>query len=352
MKKILLIEDNPDMRENTAEILELSNYKVITAEHGKTGVKLAQDEKPDLIICDVMMPELDGYGVLHILSKNPATASIPFIFLTAKAEKSDLRKGMNLGADDYLTKPFDDTELLDAVQIRLAKSDILKAEYAKNFEGLKDFIRDAGGMKELEEMALEKNKRQYRKKDIIYNEGDTPRGLFYIISGKVKTYKSNEDAKDYITGMHAAGEFLGYAALLEENKYTENAMAWEDAQLVQIPKEDFFNLLHKSRDVASRFIKMLSNDLKEQEERLLKLAYNSVRKRVADSLMMLYKKYKHEDARRFSMAIPREDLASIVGTATESVIRVLSDFKNEGLLEIKGSQITVLDPEKLSRMRN
>lgn len=352
MKKILLIEDNPDMRENTAEILELSNYKVITAENGKIGVRLAQEEKPDLIICDVMMPELDGYGVLHILSKTPATASIPFIFLTAKAEKSDLRKGMNLGADDYLTKPFDDTELLDAVQIRLTKSEILKAEYAKNFEGLKEFIRDAGGMQELERLALERNKRQYRKKDTIFNEGETPKGLFYIISGKVKTYKSNEDAKDYITGMHAPGEFLGYAALLEESRYTESAMAWDDSQLVMIPKEDFFNLLNKSREIATRFIKMLSNDLKEQEERLLKLAYNSVRKRVADSLVMLYKKYKHEDARRFSMAISREDLASIVGTATESVIRVLSDFKSEGLVEIKGSQITVLEPEKLEKMRN
>jgi CRP/FNR family transcriptional regulator, polysaccharide utilization system transcription regulator len=352
MKKILLIEDNPDMRENTAEILELSNYNVITAENGKVGVRLAQEEKPDLIICDVMMPELDGYGVLHILSKTPATASIPFIFLTAKAEKADLRKGMNLGADDYLTKPFDDTELLDAVQIRLAKSDILKAEYAKSFEGLKDFIRDAGGMQELERMALERNKRTYRKKDTIFNEGETPKGLYYIISGKVKTFKSNEDAKDYITGMHAPGEFVGYSALLEEGRYTESAMAWDDSQLVMIPKEDFFNLLNKSRDVAGKFIKMLSNDLKEQEERLLKLAYNSVRKRVADSLVMLYKKYKHEDVRRFSMAISREDLASIVGTATESVIRVLSDFKSEGLVEIKGSQITVLELEKLERMRN
>src|SRR5688500_465836 len=198
MKKILLIEDNLEVRENTVEILSLANYNIVSAENGKIGVELAQKEKPDLIICDIMMPELDGYGVLHILSKNEKTAGIPFIFLTAKAEKSDLRKGMNLGADDYLTKPFDDTELLDAVQIRLTKSDILKSEYAKNFEGLKDFIRDAGGMKELENMALEKHKRLYRKKDIIYNEGDTPRGLFYIISGKVKTFKSNEDAKDYI----------------------------------------------------------------------------------------------------------------------------------------------------------
>ena len=121
MKKILIIEDNPDVRENTAEILELSNYEVVTAENGKEGVKAASEELPDLIICDVMMPELDGFGVLRILSQNPVTATIPFIFLTARTEKSDFRKGMSLGADDYITKPFDDVDLLNAIEIRLKK---------------------------------------------------------------------------------------------------------------------------------------------------------------------------------------------------------------------------------------
>src|ERR1035441_9605056 len=123
MKKILLIEDNSDTGAKIAEILELANYDVTTAPDGKEGVKHAQELVPDLIICDIMMPELDGYGVLHILGKDPKTARIPFIFLTAKAEKSDMRKGMNLGADDYISKPFDDTELLDAVEVRLKKND-------------------------------------------------------------------------------------------------------------------------------------------------------------------------------------------------------------------------------------
>jgi len=126
MKKILLIEDNLEVRENTAEILELADFEVLTARNGKEGVELAAGEFPDLIICDIMMPELDGYGVLHILSKKQSTMNIPFIFLTAKAEKSDVRKGMNLGADDYVTKPFDDTELLDAVEARLHKSEMMK----------------------------------------------------------------------------------------------------------------------------------------------------------------------------------------------------------------------------------
>src|SRR5690349_3150357 len=101
MKTILIIEDNKDVRENTAEILEMASYKVLQAENGKVGVDVAQNVKPDLIICDIMMPVLDGYGVIHLLNKNPETASIPFIFLTAKSERSDVRKGMEMGADDY-----------------------------------------------------------------------------------------------------------------------------------------------------------------------------------------------------------------------------------------------------------
>src|SRR5678815_5073777 len=107
MKKILLIEDNDDIRNNTAEILELSNYEVLTAENGKTGLAMAIEHKPDLIICDIMMPLLDGYGVLHAVHKNESIQNTPFIFLTAKTERGDFRKGMVLGADDYIMKPFD-----------------------------------------------------------------------------------------------------------------------------------------------------------------------------------------------------------------------------------------------------
>src|SRR6202008_2340916 len=120
-KKILVIEDNEDVRENIAELLELSNYTVITAANGQFGVEMATKENPDLIVCDIMMPVLDGYGVLHLLSRNKKTYGIPFIFLTAKAERADFRKSMQMGADDYLIKPFDGVELLNAIEVRLKK---------------------------------------------------------------------------------------------------------------------------------------------------------------------------------------------------------------------------------------
>jgi DNA-binding NarL/FixJ family response regulator len=123
VKKILVIEDEPEMRRNLLTILKLEKFQPIGAENGLVGLELVKREKPDLILCDVMMPELDGHGVLEALRKHEGTASIPFIFLTAKGEKADLRSGMNLGADDYLTKPVAKADLLHAIAARLRRSE-------------------------------------------------------------------------------------------------------------------------------------------------------------------------------------------------------------------------------------
>lgn len=122
MKKILVIEDEPEMRRNLTTILRLEKFQPFAAENGRVGVALAKQELPDLILCDVMMPELDGHGVLQALRADPATAAMPFIFLTARGEREDLRLGMNLGADDYLTKPVPKAELLKAIAARLQRS--------------------------------------------------------------------------------------------------------------------------------------------------------------------------------------------------------------------------------------
>ncbi len=121
MKSILIIEDEPRTRANLATILEMEGYRVVTAENGRLGVETARRERPDLVLCDVMMPELDGHGVLEALRADRTTAGIPFIFLTAKGEKTSVRAGMNLGADDYLTKPASVSDLLAAVAARFAR---------------------------------------------------------------------------------------------------------------------------------------------------------------------------------------------------------------------------------------
>lgn len=353
MKTILLIEDNFDVRENTAEILELADYKVLTAENGKIGIELAKKNLPDLIICDIMMPELDGYGVIHVLSKHAETAAIPFVFLTAKTEKSDIRKGMNLGADDYLTKPFDDVELLDAVEIRLRKNELVRKTSAVSIENLDQIANEARGLKELESLISDHRRvSKFKKKQVIYTEGNMAHSLYFVVKGKVKTFKTNEDGREYITGLHKEGDFIGYLSLFENAYYSDSASALEDSEICILPKQEFFALLFSNLDIASKFIKMLSNDVKENEERLIRLAYNSVRKRVAESLLMLMDNYKKENMGDFGMAVSREDLASITGASKETVIRTLSDFKDEGLVYIEGSKITLTQEMKLRSMKN
>ena len=265
MKNILLIEDNKEMRENIAEILELANYRVITAPNGKLGVELAGKEIPDLILCDIMMPELDGYGVLYMLSKKPETAAIPFIFLTAKTEKTDIRKGMSMGADDYLTKPFEEMELLNAIEVRLKKSESFKKEFAKNVDGLNEFMNQAKGIEELNRLSFDRKMHQFKKKEMVYMEGDEPTSLVFISKGQIKTFKTNEQGKELITGLHREGEFIGYTDLIEGTEFRESAEVMENSEVCFIPKQYFFALIYSNRDVAARFIKMLSNNLNEVE---------------------------------------------------------------------------------------
>lgn len=344
MKKILVIEDNLEVRENLSEILELSGYLVSIAEDGKKGVELAVSEKPDLIICDVMMPKLDGFGVLNILSKKSETASIPFIFLTAKAEKTDLRRGMNLGADDYITKPFFKDELLEVIHTRLHKTAILKQKFDKSEKGLKAFIDEVRGLKTLKGLSQDKKSRLLKKKDLLFEEGDHPRFLYFVNSGKLKLFKTNEEGKEYILQIIGKGEFIGQVDILKKQNHQSSASALEETSVSLIPKEDFNTLINQDRDVSAQVIKMIANDVAEKEEQLLNLAYNSVRKRVADALLLL----NQEEGQ--VIHILRDDLARIVGTAKESVIRMLTDFKEDGYISIKNSLITILDPEGLKNI--
>ncbi|HVW14421.1 MAG TPA: response regulator [Mucilaginibacter sp.] len=349
MKTILIIEDNNDIRESTVEILELAGYKVFQADNGKTGVDLAYQHKPDIILCDIMMPELDGYGVLYMLSKNSDTASTPFIFLTAKAERVDFRKGMEMGADDYLTKPFDDIELLNAIESRLEKKRKQEAYYSKSLQSLEKLSGSAGlGAAELKTMIAGRKIRQIRKKQVLYYEGDQPNGIYLVIDGTIRTFKLAEDGRELMMAMSKADDYLGVHALLLDEPFTETAEAVEDAAVCLLPKDAVLNLVNRYPDVTLQFIKILANDIREKEEQLLELAYNSVRKRLAQVLVRLSRQFP--DPSQFK--ISRDELASMAGMATETVSRTLSDFKDEKLIEKKGSHIQILDLNRLIKMKN
>ncbi|MBM3412252.1 MAG: response regulator [Bacteroidetes bacterium] len=348
-KTILIIDDNADIRENTAEILSLAGYKTTMAENGKKGIELALTQKPDLIVCDIMMPELDGYGVLHLLRKNPETEDIPLIFLTAKAERSDLRKGMEMGADDYVTKPFEEIELMNAIESRLRKYETLNKRYHPNGKGLSEFSNDLRKNGLFNFNPEKYNAELYAKKQVIYSEGKRSRYLYYIVRGKVKGFKTHDDGKEYITDLYSDGDFLGYPSLIDETNYIDTAVALEDTEIVQLPREEFLELIECNIQVATKFIRIVAQNMKEKEERLLSLAYSSLRKRVAKALVDIHQKFNNTD-NNTRIAISREDIAHYVGTATESLIRTLSDFKSEKLIEIKEGKIIIIQLEKLKNL--
>ena len=346
-KKVLIIEDNDDIRENVIEILELAGYMVDSASNGKEGVEIAFKDTPDIILCDIMMPEMDGYGVLYLLSKRPETVTVPFIFLTAKAEHFDRRKGMEMGADDYLTKPFDDMELLSAIESRLKKKEGQQAYYSKSLDKLDMLVAKQNGLAALQKIIEERKARPFKKNQVIYYEGDKGNSLYLLLSGKVKAIKLAEDGRELMTGIYAADDYLGINAILSDEPYADTATALEDCLVCLIPKEQLDQLLNLYPEVAKEFIKLLANDIREKEEQLLQMAYHSVRKKMAEALLRLQRQGGAD-----SFKIAREDLAAMAAMATETVSRTLSDFKDEGLIEKKGSTITILDLNRLTKMKN
>jgi CRP/FNR family transcriptional regulator, polysaccharide utilization system transcription regulator len=345
-KTILVIEDNRDVRENIAEILELSGYQVIKAENGKIGADFAVKQTPDLVLCDIMMPELDGYGVHHILSRNHRTAHIPFIYLTAKAEKDDIRRGMSMGADDYITKPFDDVQLLNTIEARIAKSERLRHASDPQMGSLDLLLDEARAFAALRQLADNKESRHVNKRQVVYQEGDTPRWLYYIEKGQVKITRTTDDGRDLIVKIAKPGDFLGFLSLLREEPYAETAIAFDEADMRLIPQQDFLKLIYHDPNVAAAFLKMLANNVSIREQAILDMAYSSVRRRVANALVYLH------DSGLNPVHLMRDDLAALAGIAKETAIRTLTDFKTEGLVQVADGLIHILKPEKLRAMPN
>ncbi|WP_318312795.1 response regulator [Flagellimonas crocea] len=348
MKKILLVEDDTSLRENVAELLELSGFEVSSASNGKLAVEMAMKEHPDLVLCDIMMPEMDGYGVLEQLSTNEKTRHIPFIFVSAKTEKQDIRRGMNLGADDYLTKPFEEEELLTAIECRLAKAEQMEAlrkERSKNGGGdqeirslneLKNFFDDHGRLF------------SFKKDEIIYQKGDHSNMIYLILKGIVKSCSLDEEGKELITSIYSEDDFLGFTSLTDRLPYQEYAMALEEVELAGISKEKVKGILEDNKSVTLELMDVIAGDLTSIKMQLLQMAYSSVRKKTAQTLLLFCKAINRDKPEYLKIA--RSDLAGVAGIATESLIRTLSDFKQEGLIAIENRNIMVLNKEALGQV--
>lgn len=347
-RKILVIDGNQQTRKNTTSLLKLGGYEVLEASEGKSGLESALQEIPDLILCDLIMPGLDGSGVLHVLGKNPETASIPFVLQGSKASLDEFREGMNLGADDFLVKPFESTDLLKVVEVRLNRRDLFRGLLEPDADTIEQYFKQERNLRELDRLTENRIHRIMRKKELIYMDGQSPSDIYFIRRGMVKTYKINKDGKELITGFHKAGSVIGHLSILQNSPYTENAEVVAEAEIGFISRQDFLVTLYSNHEVSSRFIQLLAQQLFEAENRLLGIAYDSVRQKVAQALLQVSRNYNDGNK---PIRIARRDLSGLIGTATESLNRTLADFKDESLISIQPEGISILNLEKLERMR-
>lgn len=354
MEIILLVEDNKELLDNITEILELSNFSVIRAEGGKEALEKIKEHKNkiNLILCDIMMPDVDGYGVLRALENMPDMKGIPFVFMSAKSERADVRMGMNLGADDYLVKPFSSNELLSVINARLKKSLVMQDLKKVNIKEYEELIKNPSSNNL--NLVFRKNSRTKRlkKKESLYIEGENVIYVYYVISGKLKSSKTNEFGKEYITNIYSQGDFMGYNALLNAAMHEDTATALEDSELNMMLKEDFIEMILGSPAFCSNFMHQISVQLSETERKLLQIAYNSARKKVAEALIYLANKYYAAEAGKISFSVSRDDLSAISGIAAESVSRNLSDFRSEKLIDIVNGNLIILDMRKLENLKN
>ncbi|MDT0685143.1 response regulator [Autumnicola psychrophila] len=348
MKKVLLIEDDVTVRENTAELLELSGYDIETASNGRLGVEKAKKILPDVIVCDIMMPEMDGYGVLEELSKSEETIDIPFIFLSAKTEHKDIRRGMDLGADDYLTKPFEEEDLLSAIESRLARVAIINSFKKKSKESQQPEGNLLKGLEDLRSLISENELLEYRKGENIYEPGKQSSYFYLVKRGVVKAHRIDSQGKELITELYKDDDFFGNISLNNASPYQDFATAMEETQLYAVSKEELHKILANNGRVTLELVEILSNSLSGLKEQLMGMAYGSVRKKTANTILLFAERIKKHPLK--SIRISRADLAGVAGMAPESLIRTLSDFKKEGLIEIEGRNIKLIDSQALKNV--
>jgi CRP/FNR family transcriptional regulator, polysaccharide utilization system transcription regulator len=350
MNTILLIEDDADLRDKTCRILMQAGYHVIKAENGRVGLDYIEKNKKNLsmILCGVTMPELDGYSVFQAYKTMPEMKHVPFVFTGDKIENEHARKLANIAAGDFLVKPYSSSELLSLIAARFEITDS-KKQYPDEFVNIL--------FKETVLNNKEHFKNRYQVKTIprhnmLFMEGDKSFYIYYIIKGMVKIFKTNELGKEYITNIYTHGNFFGYSAFLNNEMHNDSAMVLEDSEIVKFSRNDFFELILDNREACLKIMQDLSLLLNKSEEKLVRLAYNSARKKVAEAVLFIAKKYASNSTGNFSFPVSRNDLSAISGISPESVSRNLTDFRKEGLIEAENGHIVILNMSKLEGLKN
>jgi CRP-like cAMP-binding protein len=333
----------------TTDILALAHYQVLLAQDGKNGVELAEAEHPDVIITELAMSGLDGYGVMHLLQSYPWFYNTLFIVLCAACDKTELRRAMSMGADDVIIKPFDGTELLSCIEVRSKKREWLSKN---NGHAVVPVSQPTQTEKELMmHLISDRNIDRYNRRQLIYKRGDRPTKLFYLINGKARSFNTHPDGKDLAIDLYGPGDFLGYADILKNHNYVESVETIDYVELAVIPRGDFEQLVFQNTVFARRFIDLVVTRSKMMEQRLLWMAYHTLRQKVAAALLHLMDKYGNGSQEPFEINLNRSIFASIAGTATESSIRTLGEFRSEKLIELEtDGTIRVLNQKRLAQL--
>jgi len=319
-------------------------FEYIVVNYSTTGV-----EVPSVLFLDINMPTWSGWDFLENFDKldERIKKQITIYMLSSSINAKDRERALETRiAVDYIAKPLNSKTVST---IFLSEQSDFNEVASKH---VNEYVPESAHESELVK-ALEAplEKISFKKKQPLFRQGDICRSLYYVLSGKIKTFKANGNGKVLITGLHKPGEFLGYLPLLENSVHNETAVGFDEGEVAAIPKDVFRKLVFENQKVNREFLGLIAKDLLEKDDRLLALAYDSVRQRVAGALLQVQRKYDEGSSEKFSISFTRDDLANIVGTATESLIRTLSDFKDEGTIEINASTISITDKGKLEKVR-
>lgn len=348
--KVLIIDDDRIILRVAEELLKLSGYSTIAAEDGLSGIALAGSERPDVIICDIVMPGINGYEVFNALSRNSFTATIPFIFLTSKDNYLDQRKGMRMGASDYLTKPVNGLELLESIEARIRKQHAAKRETYPDNPAVPPpadpwaKLRTSGTATVC----------TYNRNEVLFSEGDLQKNIFLVNKGRIKTMKTNENGKRIITGFYRTNDLAGCIIQKSKPVYSDTAVAQEDTEVLKIAAESFYSMLGNHREIQAAAFTFMARDIQRKERLMMNIALNSARKRMQEVLLIASEYYSDSrDPNSANISMSREDLANLSGLSTESAIRILSSFRKEGLLSTddKG-QIIIHDTLLLKKQKH
>ena len=342
MNKVLVIEQDLSISSNISQLLSLSNFDVLNAFDGPSGIEMAYQSEPDIIICSRELPVIDGLGVLHLIRQQAGCSNVIFIMISPKLEWEEIRLALDNGIDDFIFRPLNCSEIMMVIKKRI-----------KNQQSNEQERKYLNGASKSDLTSLINNKPEIslRKKQQIYREGARASHLYYVKSGTVKEYKINDDGKEFILNIYKPGDFFGYFAMLENSLHTETSETIEDTVLVEIPQHEFTKFIEENPLSMRYLINKLTQNIKQQEHKLINIAYNSLRKKVADTLIELHHKFCIHNQELY-IELSRDNLAAIVGVAKESLIRTLKDFEQESLINLTHNKVKVINLKKLETMVN